>query len=1007
MAMNIIQENKPIIEIKLDETVDFSDKIETLSQTSYDFDAKEFLDSNSDSDLLENKSNVDLIFEYVKVPEDVKQEVLSSWNHSPSLRSLAMKYGHYVDSYEFHKLAGLLELEVLKRRCPLSVSEYLDIFDKRLNNATSRFIRVNSDVIEKMVSDSIVHEKDNDYFSVSTLAKSYLLKTHANEQPMESPNMMNIRIAAQLYGSDHYTFDEFAKCYDELTNKYYTHASPTMFNAGTRKHQLSSCFLVHIPDDLGHILYTGVGDCGQISKSNGGLGIDVSSLRYSEINGGGKSSGLFPVLKVYDATIGYVDQGGSRKGAGTIFCTPHHLDVEKFIICKDPTKSATYLHDINICLWMNNVFFKRLANNENYTLFCPKKASMLKEKSGVEFEQAYIRTEKMAIEIENRLVKQETLVKNLSKQIDLNPSNVELRKIHHKETKKLDKLREQKIDHKIIKASDLLNLIVKSQQHGGMPYMMNGDSANQKSNQKNLGYISQSNLCLEIIEKSDGDNIPSCNLGAFSVKAFARAGLDHSSKDQIADMNRAFDFQKLSEISRSLCKNLNRVIDVNRYPLDKYDEQGNVVEVGKIRKNNMKNRPIGMGVHGFADALYKMDIGFEDPRADLFNTMFFACVYFNALAESVRLAVVDGPYENFKTGSFKKYVGNHKFVELEGSPFSHGLLQFDLWEEEYNILKDYGYDVSLRNPEDDKPMHPSCWNQQTVALPNGDHIEPTWESLKEAIKKYGTRNSLLTALMPTASTAQILCNTESVEAPMSFIFSRNTMSGSFPVVNSDLCNDLEAIGVWNERTAYFIILCDGSIEHLENYVLNYPQYYPMFYEGSAEDIDNRKKRLKYLVEKKYKTMWELSQKIFLNFAAKRGRYVDQSQSTNIYLARATEKQLEKVQTMGFGLSLKTLNYYIRQRPATNCGQFTMDQQLSAEVEELKNKTKVSEVKPKKSVQKKASSESNASASASVNSSEPVETNKKQSTHMWIQRNGLCVKVLRSEYNEDEGCKSCQ
>ncbi len=545
----------------------------------------------------------------------------------------------------------------------------------------------------------------------------------------------------------------------------------------------------------------------------------------------------------YLTHMGLAHNGGRRKGAATIFLRPHHIDVEDFIeLPRKVGDKYARAHDLNICLWTSWIFWERIRDNGHWTLFCPARVPQLNELSGEAFTKAYIEAE--------------------------NDPSISFR---HK---------------KVINAREIYNKILSIQRESGMPYLMNGDAANIKSNHRHLGYIKSSNLCLEVIEYTDDETIAVCNLHSLSLRMFAREPIDRTIPDTELALRKVVNFPKLSYMSRRVVTNLNKVIDHNWYPLDKVKD--GKVKPKIINRSNKKHRPIGMGVSGFAELLHILDLPFEDPITKVLNKMLFACMYWNALAQSVQLAINDGPYESF-----------------HGSPMSQGKLQFDLWKEEFEILGPN----KARRKEDDEPVDPSKWEQEAIYLYTADGssiidtIKPTWCDLKRCIMKYGIRNSLLIALMPTASTAQIRRNCESTEAHQNNLYSRKVLKCSYPVLNRYLNSDLSAQGVWNDAVVEYIKVKNGSIQGLTQYIQNNSSLFPN-YSGNVE-------RLRFL-EKKYKTMWEISQKWFLELAADMGRYIDQSKSHNAYFKDCTDEKLQAYHIYANMLGLKTIMYYLRQ-----------------------------------------------------------------------------------------------
>jgi len=385
---------------------------------------------------------------------------------------------------------------------------------------------------------------------------------------------------------------------------------------------------------------------------------------------------------------------------------------------------------------------------------------------------------------------------------------------------------------------------------------------------------------------------------------YAKDKLDLSlkldSEEMYQQIRDNIDFEKLGEMTREVVRNLNQIIDKNYYPLDKYKD--GELKQKTIHKTNLKHRPIGVGVSGFAEFLHILDLPFEHPITFLVNKILFACIYYNALLESVSLAIKFGKYDSF-----------------DGSPFSQGKLQFDLWKEEFKILgpnKD-------RKEEDDQEIDPVYWGQSSFDV--GDHIvSPNWDSLKKTIQKFGTRNSLLLALMPTASTAQIRRNCESVEAHQNNIYSRKVLKCNYPVINRFLIYDLDELHLWNLNTIEYIKFKSGSIKGLCEYILSHKEKYP----NGVFDVQ----RIQHL-EKKYKTMWEISQKAMIRLAADRSRYIDQSSSMNIYFKDCTDDKLRSCHLYSNAVGLKTIIYYLRQTGEETI-KFTADTQLLQELKML-------------------------------------------------------------------------
>ncbi|GFV68925.1 ribonucleoside-diphosphate reductase large subunit [Trichonephila clavipes] len=628
------------------------------------------------------------------------------------------------------------------------------------------------------LNSTIIYDRDfnYNYFGFKTLERSYLLKI--NGKVVERPQHMLMRVSVGIHGED---IDAAIETYHLMSDKWFTHASPTLFNSGTPKPQLSSCFLLSMTEDSIDGIYDTLKRCALISKSAGGIGLNVHCIRGtgSYIAGtNGTSNGLVPMLRVFNNTARYVDQGGNKRpGAFAIYLEPWHSDIFDFLDLKKNTgKEEQRARDLFYALWIPDLFMKRVEKNEMWSLMCPDESPGLHTCYGEEFEQLYEKYEK-----EGRFRCQ-------------------------------------------VEAQRVWFAIIESQVETGTPYMLYKDACNRKSNQKNLGTIQCSNLCTEIVEYTSPDEIAVCNLASVALNRYV--------KDQ------TFDFEKLRDVTKVITRNLNKIIDVNYYP------------VPEAAKSNKRHRPIGIGVQGLADAFILMRYPFDSEEAQKLNIEIFETIYYAALEASCELAEKDGPYETY-----------------EGSPSSQGILQYDMW----NVT-----------PTDK-------WD---------------WAALKQKIAKHGLRNSLLVAPMPTASTAQILGNNESIEPYTSNIYTRRVLSGEFQVVNHHLLKDLTDLDLWDENMKNRLIANNGSIQNID---------------GIPDNL-----------KKLYRTVWEISQKSILKMAADRGAYIDQSQSLNVHIAEPNYGKITSMHFYGWHLGLKTGMYYLRSKPAVNAIQFTVDKKALKE-----------------------------------------------------------------------------
>jgi ribonucleoside-diphosphate reductase alpha chain len=627
---------------------------------------------------------------------------------------------------------------------------------------------------------SIIYDRDfgYDYFGFKTLERSYLLKM--NNMVAERPQHMIMRVAVGIHKND---IDSAIRTYNLMSERWFTHATPTLFNAGTPKPQMSSCFLLQMKDDSIDGIYDTLKQCAKISQSAGGIGINIHNVRAtgSYIKGtNGTSNGIIPMLKVYNETARYVDQGGGkRKGSIAVYLEPWHADIYDFLdIRKNHGKEENRARDLFTALWIPDLFMKRVEAEGDWSLMCPNECPGLSDCHSAEFEALYTK-----YEAEGKFRKQ-------------------------------------------IKARELWAAIIDAQIETGNPYMLFKDAANSKSNQQNLGTIKSSNLCTEIIEYTSADEVAVCNLASLALPRFV---------DEKAG---TFDHNKLFEITYQATLNLNKIIDRNYYPIP------------EARKSNLRHRPIGLGVQGLADAFILMRFPFESDEAKKLNSEIFETIYYAALTASKDLAKVEGAYETYA-----------------GSPISKGIFQQDMW----NVTP---------SPR---------WE---------------WDTLREEILKYGVRNSLLLAPMPTASTSQILGNNECFEPYTSNIYTRRVLSGEFVVVNKHLLRDLVKLGIWNDGLKNKIIAANGSVQNIPEIPAN--------------------------IKELYKTVWEIKQRTIIDMAADRGAYIDQSQSLNLFIQDANFAKMSSAHFYSWKKGLKTGMYYLRTKAAADAIKFTVDHDALAQ-----------------------------------------------------------------------------
>lgn len=745
-----------------------------------------------------------------------------------------------------------------------------------------------------------------DYFGFKTLERAYLMKF--NGTIVERPQHLLMRVAIGIHK---YDIHNVIYSYNLMSKKYFTHATPTLFNAGTPRPQLSSCYLLSMESDSIDGIYNTLGECASISKWAGGIGLHIHNIRAkgSHIRGtNGTSNGIVPMLRVFNNTARYVDQGGGRRnGSFAMYLEPWHGDIIDFLeMKKNHGDEEIKARDLFYALWIPDLFMKRVKNNEKWTLMCPDSCTGLSDVYGDDFENLYCKYE------------------NDNKGL------------------------------KTIDARDLWLKILDSQIETGTPYLLYKDACNIKSNQKNIGTIKSSNLCCEIVEYSDEKETAVCNLASIGLPSFVNnpdtrnisnvkvygknncmyckistsllknydinyeyISLDNDDErkqmyNKINSENNTninsvpiiyvsntfiggckelkqmlaptYDFDKLHEVTKHVTENLNKVIDINYYP------------TVKTRLSNMKHRPIGIGVQGLADVFAIMDFPFDSNEAKELNEQIFETIYhaaceksyelsFNRYSEMKRIITNDSDYKNNDNPIdlnnrvpidflLDKYNPVKEELEMKtqnnsfgsyssfvGSPASKGILQFDLW----------GCKPSNRYD---------------------------WDTLKNNIKNYGMRNSLLVAPMPTASTSQILGNNECFEPFTSNIYLRRTLAGEFIVINKHLMKDLIDIDMWDTDIKNSIILHKGSIQQLTNL----PKY----------------------IRDKYKIVWELPMKSLIDMAHTRGKYICQSQSMNLWMENPTYDKITAMHFYAWSKGLKTGLYYLRTKSKAAAQQFTIE-----------------------------------------------------------------------------------
>lgn len=551
---------------------------------------------------------------------------------------------------DYALLAARIAVSNLHRETDKSFSKVIDDLFKYVDPKTGDRAGLISAEIHKTVQknkerldSALIFDRDFefDYFGFKTLERSYLMRMNGNVA--ERPQHLFMRVAVGIHGED---IDAAIETYNLMSERWFIHATPTLFNAGTPKPQLSSCFLLSITEDSIAGIFETLQRCALISQSAGGIGLSIHNVRAtgSYIKGtGGTSNGIVPMLRVFNDAARYVDQGGGkRKGAFAVYIEPWHADVYEFLdLKKNHGKEEMRARDLFYALWIPDLFMERVRDNQDWSLFDPNEAPGLFDVYGGKFEDLYHQYEQ-----EGRA-------------------------------------------RKTVKARDLWNSVLESQTETGTPYILYKDHANKKSNQQNLGTIRSSNLCTEIIEYTSKDEVAVCNLASLALPKYVKNGV--------------YDFQHLYEITRVATRNLNKVIDINYYPIP------------EARNSNMRHRPIGLGVQGLADVFILMGMAFDSDEARQLNRDIFETIYFAAMTESCVLAEKLGAYETF-----------------QGSPLSKGIFQFDMWNEkpsdrwDWDALREKVMKVGVRNSLLVAPMPTASTSQ---ILGNNECFEPYTSNL--------------------------------------------------------------------------------------------------------------------------------------------------------------------------------------------------------------------------------------------------------------------------------------
>lgn len=693
-----------------------------------------------------------------------------------------------------------------------------------------KFVEKNQTQLESMID----YSRDYliDFFGFRTLEKGYLLKI--NDNIIERPQDLYMRVAIFIHmDSSDYKSEPALRyiyeTYNMMSQKYFIHATPTLFNAGTVRPALASCFLLGTDDSLEGIMKTAT-HCANISKWAGGIGFHFSNWRSEGAlirSTNGKSGGTIPFLRIFNDIARAFNQGGKRLGSFAAYIEPHHPDIMSFLnLRRNHGDENLKTRDLFLSLWISDLFMERVKNDEVWNTFDPDECPGLCETYGDEYNKLYLQYEQKGKSINT------------------------------------------------YRAREIWQAIYTSQKEAGMPYMLYKDNVNRCNNQSNMGVIKSSNLCCEITIYSDANEYGVCVLSSICLPKFVNdTYTDDELKLHVDDrrelnhefpLNPVINYKEIAQAAGILCRNLNNVIDKNLYPCE------------EAKLSSMRGRPIGIGVQGLADVFYKFKTPFDSDLAKSINKKIFEAIYFGALSASTDLAK-------------KEYKAAR--LSADNSP---------------NLPKTFGaYNAYLENGG--SPLHNGKFNWQLYGLKEKDLSGMfRWDVLRNHIDIYGVRNSLLTALMPTASTSHLNGNIECFEPITSNIYKRKVLSGEFIIINKYMVNDLINMGLWNQNMINYLKISGGSIQNID---------------GLPDEF-----------KKLYRTVWEVPQKSIMDMAIDRQPFVDQSQSMNLFFEDFTLEKFNIAQFYAWQNNLKTGSYYVRTKSAVTPQKFTVNPDDATQLE---------------------------------------------------------------------------
>jgi ribonucleoside-diphosphate reductase alpha subunit len=734
-----------------------------------------------------------------------------------------------IENHEYAVLAGRIVINNCHKNTLSSFKDKMNkLYMRKVNNVICplisdefyKFVEKNQSSIEQAIDYS--RDYMFDFFGFRTLEKGYLLKLE--NDLVERPQDLYMRVSIFLHmDSSNYKSESAMKLifetYNLMSNKYFIHATPTLFNAGTVRPALASCFLLGTHDSLAGIMKTAT-DCANISKWAGGIGFHFSSWRSSGAlirSTNGKSSGTIPFLRIFNDVARAFNQGGKRLGSFAAYLEPHHPDIMAFLaLRRNHGDENLRTRDLFLALWISDLFMERVHMDGEWNTFDPDTCPGLTDCYGEKYKSLYLQYE-----------------------LEGKSSNT-------------------------YRAREVWSAIFQSHKESGLPYMLYKDNVNKYNNQSNMGIIKSSNLCCEITIYSDAENYGVCCLGSICLPkcvndTYTEEELKMDEEDRRVlnhefPTNPVINYKKLAEISGVLCKNLNKVIDRNLYPCP------------EAKKSSMEGRPIGIGVQGLADVFYKLKIPFDGNMAKKINKKIFEAIYYGAISMSTKICRLEymESIKNGETHKSKLDMAYPAYTTNGGSPLYNGNFTWEL----------YGLSEGELSGMFD------------------------WQTVRDHVKLYGVKNSLLTALMPTASTSHINGNVECFEPLTSNMYKRKVLSGEFIIINKYMVRDLMNMGLWDDNMINYLKLSSGSVQNIQGLSNNFKEI--------------------------YRTVWEVPQKSVMDMAVDRQPFIDQSQSMNLFFKDYNFDKFTSSQFYAWNNKLKTGSYYIRTQPALSPQKFTVN-----------------------------------------------------------------------------------